>query len=401
MPKKLIIAAVSARAFVQAAVRAGHEVVALDAFADEDTRRAARKTYRLTYGRGSFYAAEFKQTLQELGGFEADGLVYGSGFEATPALLEEAGQWVPLIGNSPAVLSRLKTPHRFFGMLDALGIAHPQVSYDRPRSLTGWLEKAAGGSGGTHVRRPTQTDAGMAMDAPDSKSGIAVSAIGGSNPSLAVTADMNLPDYASNTYYQREISGEVVSVLFAAAGGKVRIIGFNSQWTAPTADLPYRYGGAVSHAPLPSEVRRQLTDAAQQIAAETGLCGLNSLDAIVSAETVQILEVNPRLSATFELYCDADGRLFDLHLQACGGDLSLVPQAVQYARAQQIVYAPQPLQVPQALKWPAWAADLPASGSLVAEGDPLCSVTAEAGDARLAKMKALEHERILLDTILN
>ena len=368
MPKKLIIAAVSARAFVQAAVRAGHEVVALDAFADEDTRRAARQTYRLGYGRGGFDAAQFMQTLQELRGFDADGLIYGSGFEATPALLEKAGQRVPLIGNSPAVLSRLKTPCRFFGMLAALGIAHPQVSYDRPQSLTGWLEKAAGGSGGTHVRRPTQTD-------PD------------------VTP--------ANTYYQREITGEVVSVLFAAAAGEVRIIGFNSQWTAPTADLPYRYGGAVSHAPLPPEVRRQLTDAAQRIAMEAGLCGLNSLDAIVSAGTVQILEVNPRLSATFELYCGTDGQLFDLHLQACGGDLSLVPQAVQYAKAHRIVYAPQPLQVPQALQWPAWAADLPASGSFVAEGDPLCSVTAEAGDARMAKMQALAHERILLDRILN
>ena len=125
MPKKLIIAAVSARAFVQAAVRAGHEVVALDAFADEDTRRAARQTYRLGYGRGGFDAAQLMQTLQELRGFDADGLIYGSGFEATPALLEKAGQRVPLIGNSPAVLSRLKTPCRFFGMLDALGIAHP------------------------------------------------------------------------------------------------------------------------------------------------------------------------------------------------------------------------------------------------------------------------------------
>ena len=368
MPKKLIIAAVSARAFVQAAVRAGHEVVALDAFADEDTRRAARQTYRLGYGRGSFDAAQFMQTLQELRGFEADGLIYGSGFEATPALLEKAGQRVPLFGNSPAVLSRLKTPCQFFGMLDALGIVHPQVSYDRPQSLTGWLEKAAGGSGGTHVRRPTQTD-------PD------------------VTP--------ANTYYQREITGEVVSVLFAAAAGEVRIIGFNSQWTAPSTGMPYRYGGAVSHAPLPSEVCWQLADTAQRIAMEAGLCGLNSLDAIVTAETVQILEVNPRLSATFELYCGTDGQLFDLHLQACGGDLSLVPQAVQYAKAHHIVYAPQPLQVPQALQWPAWAADLPASGSFVAEGDPLCSVKAEAIDARMARMQALAHERILLDTILN
>jgi len=35
--KKIVVASVSARPFVQAAVTAGYEVIALDAFADRDT----------------------------------------------------------------------------------------------------------------------------------------------------------------------------------------------------------------------------------------------------------------------------------------------------------------------------------------------------------------------------
>ena len=368
MPKKLIIAAVCARPFVQAAARAGYEVAALDAFADEDTRRAARRCYRIGYEHGRFNAGQWMQALQELQDFEAEGLVYGSGFEAAPMLLETAGRRMPLVGNTAEVLRQLKTPRRFFEMLDALRIAYPQVHYDRPQPAHGWLMKAGGGSGGTHVRRLAQAD--VAVSVPD-------------------------------VYYQREIEGETVSVLFAAAAGDIRVVGFNSQWTAPAAGRPYRYGGAVSRAPLAPEVQEQLVAAVRAIAVETGLRGLNSLDAIVAADAVQVLEINPRLSATFELYCGADGGLFELHLQACAGYLSHATPTVQQARAQQIVYAPRPLRVPAALDWPVWAADLPATGSLIAAGDPLCSVMAEAEGAEEARATALEREPAVLAAVGN
>ncbi|HYG13645.1 MAG TPA: hypothetical protein VD885_05810, partial [Methylophilaceae bacterium] len=231
MPKKLIIAAVCARPFVQAAVRAGHEVVALDAFADEDTQRMARQCYRISYERGHFNTAQWLQTLRELRDFGADGLVYGSGFEATPMLLEAAGEQIPVIGNKTEVLRRLKTPQHFFGMLDALKIAYPPVRYDAPPSLPGWLMKANAGSGGTHIRR--------------------VSA--------------NTTEIAPGVYYQREIAGEAVSLLFAAAAGEIRIIGFNSQWTVAAPDRPYRYGGVASQVSLSPGIREQLVSAARAI----------------------------------------------------------------------------------------------------------------------------------------
>ena len=367
MPKKLIIAAVCARPFVQAAVRAGHEVVSLDAFADEETRRMARQCYRISYERGHFDTAQWLKALRELRDFEADGLVYGSGFEATPPmLLETAGAQIPVIGNKTEVMLRLKTPQHFFGMLDALKIAYPQVRYDTPPSLPGWLMKAGGGSGGTHIRQ----------------------------------ASANTAETAPGVYYQREIAGEAVSLLFAAAAGEIRIIGFNSQWTAPAPGRPYRYGGVASQVSLPPEIREQLVFAARAIAVETGLRGLNSLDAIVSADTVHVLEINPRLSATFELYCGADGGLFDLHLQACSGNLSFIPQLAQRARAQRVVYAPRQWRVPDGMDWPEWAADRPSAGDRIAADDPLCSVSAEAGSMEQARAMALERERTVLASLL-
>src|SRR5690606_7585238 len=241
-----------------------------------------------------------------------------------------------------------------------LGIAYPQIRYARPQT-PGWLIKRGGGSGGTHIRRwPAAVDT------------------------------------AGDTYYQREVAGDAVSVLFAAADGDIRVIGLNKQWTSPTPAMPYRYGGVSSHASLSTEAGRRLVAAARHIAVRAGLCGLNSLDAIVAGDEVLVLEVNPRLSATFELYCDADGRLFDLHLQACDGGLPQSPTTVQQARAQHVVYAPRQMQLPDSVQWPSWAGDLPARGSTVAAGEPLCSVLGEAESDERARAVALEHERAVL-----
>ena len=363
MPKRLIIAAACARPFVQAAVRAGHEVIALDAFADADTTRAARHCYRLDYARGGFDAGELLQTLEELRSFEADGFVYGSGFERSPGLLEAVQGFVPVIGNRPQVLRRLKTPRRWFEMLDALQIPYPPVRFSPPEHSAGWLMKSGGGSGGTHVRQCSRNA---------------------------------VQDDAQDVYYQREVRGEAVSLLFVAASGQAQVVGFNRQWTSPTPALPYRYGGAASRAVLADEVRARLASAAQDIAREAGLSGFNSLDAIVTPDGVRVLEVNPRLSATFELYSDDRGELFDLHLATAAGVLLPLPSLAEQARAQHIVYAPQPLRVPLGMDWPVWTADLPHAGSVVSADAPLCSVIVEGGDAEQARAKALERERELL-----
>lgn len=361
MPKKLIIAALCARPFAQAAAMAGHEVTVLDAFADEDTLHAAHEVRRVEYANGRFDAHSFMQALHALDLAKFDGLVYGGGFEAAPDLLEQAARHVPLIGNPPDVLRKLKQPRLFFSLLDELEIPHPQVSFEPPQHLAGWLLKHGGGSGGTHVQRLQDTYA--FTDA-----------------------------YA---YYQRESAGEPVSLLFAADGKEVRAVGFNTQWTAPTPAMPFRYGGAVSHAPLPQNVQQQLLRAAQLITAEVGLRGLNSVDALMQGDAIQLLEINPRLSATFDLYHDENCNLFDLHLTACAGDLSRWPQIPKRAKAQHIVYAPQDYVIPP-LAWPPWAADLPTTGSVVSAGNPLCSVTAAGDDAQQARTSALARAQALM-----
>jgi uncharacterized protein len=376
--KRLVIAAVSARPYVQAAAAAGYEVISLDAFADSDTRRAAKTSHVVQYDRGHFDELDLLRTLNKTGARNSIGMAYGGGFEAVPELLETVQKYVPLIGNTPRVVRNLKRPRQFFMLLDILQIPHPEISFtplikSMKQSAAGWLYKQGGGSGGTHIHRALPL------------------------PNIAPEAGW---------YFQREMPGVPVSLLFVADGKQARPIGFNRQWISPTPATPYRYGGAVGNAELPESVRQQLIHASQQLTNAVGLRGLNSIDGIMDGEQLWMLEINPRLSATFDLYQPADINLFELHVWACGygvntdGDWPrtspLLPQA---AKAQHIVYAPYGLHFPGDIEWPEWAADIPLPDSRIEVQQPVCTVIAEAGSAddaeELARSRAQSLEAIL------
>jgi len=369
--KTIIIAAVSARPFVKAAAAAGYNVIALDAFADADTLEASSRALRVGYADGRFQERELVETLQALDLSDVAGLVYGSGFETTPELLDTVNEYVPVIGNTSQVLRNLKRPRQFFMLLDVLKIPHPEVSFKPLERATGWLYKQGGGSGGTHIRKAL--------------------------PLSSISP-------ARGHYFQREIKGTPVSLLFAANGKQARAIGFNEQWLSPTLTMPYRYGGAVSHAVLPRTVEQQLMQIAQQITNAIGLRGLNSLDAVIEDEQVYVLEVNPRLSATFDLYQNhvshtSGADLFTLHLQTCQGHDASWPHLAHVAKAHHVAYAPYPLHLPVDMTWPAWVADIPAGESYIAANQPVCTILAEADTAEDARKLTLAREAALRDII--
>lgn len=341
---------------MRAAAAAGFEVVAADVFCDMDTCRSAAQGIQLGYTQGGFDADDFRHKVFPLLAGDEAAFLYGSGFETQPELLEEVAQYCPVLGNDAETVRITKSPGRFFSLLESLDLPFPELSLLPPPSPEGWLRKRAGGSGGTHIRNE-------------------------------ITAASN------DHYYQRRLPGVPYSLLFLADGQQIFSIGFNEQMLAPAPDMPYRYGGAVSQAVLPPSVRTGMQDAASRIAAAIGLRGLNSLDCMVDGERFWVLEVNPRLSATFALYdAAADGdRLLQAHLKACVGELSLALPPEQ-AQAHLIYYAPFDVTVPAGMFWPEWVADIPPDASRIKADEPLCTVRAAHGTADAAK--ALARSRV-------
>lgn len=370
MPKTLIIAANSARSYALAAVACGYQVITLDAFADADTRRVSLQSFMLKMRESGPDEQHFKQTFASINLDEVDGFLYGSLFDAAPDLLAWVAKQLPLIGNTPDVMRAAKQ-FSFFKLLDELNITHPQVRQDLPNHVSGWLLKQVGGSGGTHIRPANQ---------------------------------FTHSEHSPHDYFQQKMAGIPVSMLFLADGESVQLIGFNRQFLASTPDMPYRFAGAVSHVPMPSKVQHTFLQAAQRLTKALGLRGINNLDAILDENTLWMLELNPRLSASFQLY----ENLLTAHIQCCAGDSLLpYPLSVSLPKAQLILYADDALDIPPDFMWPDWATDIPVLAQEMSDVKlkrihqhaPICSVLAEAESAKMAMQLVFEREKQLKEML--
>ena len=352
----LLIVASSGRALAASAARSALPVVVLDLYNDLDTRALAASSRAIANSNGRFDAQRLLAAAAELCPPErCGGLVYGSGLEARAGLLRKLARNRTLYGNEPDTVARVKDPARFFALLDELHIDHPVTRLEPPRDAEGWLIKRTGAAGGSHVRHARKRHRA-----------------------------------GPRRYFQRYQHGRTLSALFAADGMQAQVLGFNEQWTA---DAPwcarYCYGGAVTCTDLPQTIESEIARIASRLVAQTALKGINGLDFILDGDRVFVLEVNPRPTATIELYDrDVDGGMLALHIRACGGELPSRPR-LNGARAHAIVYAAAALRVPFRIDWPAWCTDLPQAGSTIPAGAPVCSVHAEAETAAQARRLAM------------
>jgi predicted ATP-grasp superfamily ATP-dependent carboligase len=338
----------------------------MDGFADQQTVAAAEVAIVVNYDHYGFDAEALLAAIAKLDASRYLGFVYGSGFETQPDLLEKIAALIPLIGNSALTVGAVNAADNFFSTLVSCNIRCPKVYKELPSDVDSnvYLRKLVGGCGGTHISFAN------------------------------VDSGTNCNQY----YYQQFVAGQSVSLLFAANSRVVKVIGFNEQWLSPTEMLPFRYGGAVSNVELPQAVKQQLITAAEKITVAYGLLGLNSLDAVVNNELVYVLEINPRLSASVDLY-EADSlyeannmalNLINVHIQASQAAELLKFKAATVCKAHAVVYAVNDIVIASTFSWPVWVLDIPLLISPQKEirllaGEPICTVMAQAESAEKSR----------------
>jgi uncharacterized protein len=348
-PQSVLIAAASGRALAAAARRSGYRPLVVDFFDDDDTRALASATAQVADPERGFAADELIAHLRQFAiGENPIGLVYGSGFEDRPEILESLTQHFFVFGNKAGIVAKAKDPCALAALCAKHGIPHPQIRFDRPHDPEHWLIKRRGGGGGIHIRSAEESA-------------------------------------GPEDYYQRRVAGTPVSILLLADGDAVQILGASSQWTATSPILPFRFGGAVRPALFSEAQLVRLADAAGTIAQGLGLVGLNSVDFLADTDAYYLLEVNPRPGATLDIFADAEGALFAAHLAACRGHLPARPLVFTKAAATAIAYAPCDLPSMPALTWPDWCKDQQRPGTVLRAGDPVCTIAAEAETAGAAR----------------
>jgi uncharacterized protein len=371
-----LIFGASTRAAAQSAIRAGYRPTCADQFADEDLREIAEVLALDRYPEG---------LVEAVADFPACPWMYTGALENRPAVLEQLAALRPLWGNPADVVRAVRDPFRLHGLLDRRGLPALAVRpIDDPPPQDGrWMLKPHGGSAGRGIFR---WESGAA----------------------------ELRQLGEPYYFQQGAVGRPISGLFLAAGRTTTLIGATEQWIGrpELSAEPFTYCGSTGPIDLPNQVSRQVAETGERIASELGLRGLFGVDFLLEHEIAWPTEVNPRYTASVEIYERAcDMPLLEWHAQACrthqepsqGQSISerfrTVLESTQQhfggqKAAKAIVYAPFDLRVPDLVtirQSHAFAAsqveiaDRPAVGLPVSQGSPVCTlITSQAGTRSLA-----------------
>jgi len=373
---RLLIFGASTRAAAQSAVRAGFRPICADRFSDEDLFETAEVMPLDRYPNGLMEVAAKSPSVP---------WIYTGALENRPALLQSLRKLRPLLGNPAEVVRRVRNPLRLNQVLRCGGQPALEVRPRRspPPADGKWLVKPRHGSGGRAIR------------------------VWDRSTPLAVVG-------REPCYFQRRMEGQPISALFLSTASETVLVGASEQWIGVEELFAgaFAYCGSIGPLLLPEQPLTQIRHVGEVVGREFGLQGLFGIDFVLNEGVAWPTEVNPRYTASVEIYELALGLpLLGWHRRAClcaagnpvlegiGDEFRLVIEAAQTHRsgriaAKAVVYAPFSLTVPDLAilpRSPSFAAasvtiaDRPKAGSFVPEKAPVCTLlTSQAGTIRQA-----------------
>jgi predicted ATP-grasp superfamily ATP-dependent carboligase len=318
--ERFLIASASGRALAQSARKAGYSVDVFDHFGDWDLQQSVNESAGSVPINGSVFSSrDFNDLfrLVDLSTYRA--AIIGGGLESKIELVNRLEQCIPILGCHSYQLERLAS----FACLEVIpelvensGARWPVTRTSVPNESRTflWLMKDLRGSGGSHVRRWQAKGLG-------------------NERSIA----------RENLVYQQCIDGMSISALFVRRGrlhngdpipgssneqaiSDCQLVGCSQQLVGEPSfgALPYAYCGSIAPLVIPEGQRKIIERLGASISAEFEIDGVFGIDLIVNKEGVWLIDINPRIPASAELYellASEDRQdsfsVFKAHLQAC------------------------------------------------------------------------------------
>ena len=369
-PRHLLIAGVTTRAMAESAALAGYRVTAVDAFGDLDLRAVADV---ITLGAAP--GTRFDPRAAAIAGERVPaGLVaYTSNLENHPKAVERLSRGRRLLGNSPAVLTRVRNPIALSALFRRQGFATP-ATRATPVTRSGvatWLLKPRRSGGGHRIVRWHR-----------------------------------LRPVPRGSYLQEWIPGIPGSVIFAANGQDAVVLGLSRQLVGDSrfGAQAFRYCGSLIGSgttpvfPRQGEILETAAALAGDVTREFGLVGLNGIDFIARKGVPYPIEVNPRYSASMELLERGQGpSMFELHVQACSGTLPSELEVRSGIEGKAIVFAKRDVILGNTEAWGRRQslADVPHPGERIPLGRPICTVFARGFDQATCLRRLVGQARVV------
>jgi len=330
---RILVIGINIRHIASSAARAGHEVVAVDGFCDQDLQDFASETAQLPrQGAKDLLPAYIER-------FRPDAVVLGPGLE------EAKASGVRVLNNPPQKSATVSDKLWLARWLEKNGfpfIETKSTPDDLQYPVLVKPRKGAGGVGCRVVKSASELNWEEGLIAQDLVLGrpASVSVIGNGRGAQAIA-----------------INEQLIGVSWAGAKG-------------------FRYTGNITPLTPPAS---GLAELAEDIISELGLLGSNGVDLMLTEQGPVVVEVNSRFQGSLDTVEMATGiNLFAAHLQAFAGLLPDRP-VPRLTAGRAIVFAPCNLRIEEDLRRD-WTADVPCPGSRIDRDDPVLSILAKGSD---------------------
>ena len=266
----VILAGASVRSLAESAVMSGISPMCFDMFADADLNLLLRENGLPD----SIQIREFADLVAATSSIPADvPLVWTGGLENHPEQLRQLSGLRLVCGVHGDELGGVRVPARLQSIVSGTECRVPAVISAASDKLdlsthSTWLAKPIDGAGGTGIR--------------DYKQGTPLK---------------------PGEFLQQKVAGIPVSALYCHDGQDAGILGASAQVIGEVAlgGSGFAFCGNVGPVQLPARARTIIRKIGERLG-DTGLRGVFGADFIVEVDDVWLIEVNPRITASHEIY---------------------------------------------------------------------------------------------------
>jgi len=378
----LVALAVSARA-------AGYQVYAADYFGDVDLRRVCHKCLSIVEQKPGKTCGKIESNLSSeaflkmvellLRGNRIDAALLSSGLDDSFDVLERLNDLVPILGNSPDTIRKVRGKTIFFEELKRLRIPHPKTVVVHG---FGEARKAAKEIGYPVVLKPSSGFGGVGIREVK-------------NPRELKRVFQEFSPLDEGVLVQERLYGVHASVSFIASRGDVEVLTLNEQLVGlheAKQREPFGYCGNTVPLNVSKPTAERCKRIVKKLALHFGLKGSNGVDLVISEDGVpHVVEVNPRFQGTLECVEQTLGiNLVKTHVEACvHGVLSRFSQQKSSFCTRLVLYAPCRVVAPD-LTPLREVRDVPLPGTIIEDGEPLCSVVTKGSSRHASFSRAVK-----------
>jgi predicted ATP-grasp superfamily ATP-dependent carboligase len=369
------------------ATKAGYKVYTVDYFGDQDLKRVCheslsivKQTLGVTCGQLSTNfnpEALLQLTMGLLKKNTIDVTLLSTGLDDSPDVLFELNDMIPILGNCPHVIKRIRDKMKFFQELGRLEIPHPETA------MAENFEEA----------RKKAKDIGYPVLVKPSKGFGGVGIRKAQGPKELKQAFQHASLIDEKVLIQEYISGTPASVSLISSNNETITLTLNEQLLGVNElgqEEPFGYCGNVVPLVTTRSVMNRCKNTTERITSHFGLIGSNGIDFVISKEGIPyVVEVNPRFQATLECVERVLGiNMVEAHMKAClQGILPIIVKKTAVFCTRLILFAPQRSIIPDLSVFEE-VRDIPIPEVIIEKGEPVCSIVREGADRNSSLRKA-------------